>query len=192
MVAALQTRGLHFETMYSLYGREDNARVRFVVYIGRQSYADKLADRIFDSKKVVLVIGDGYLKGPAKKVVMRLKQRGDVRMFDEYYTLGLDSRSIMNHARLFSPPGKIVEKVFDDGTVKRSLYRAHGLKQCNALTAHTFGIETRTLSSIYCRTSLICVLKVEFTRDFAAGGLNWLNHALSTRLPQEDSTSSPW
>ena len=130
LIAALKIRGLHFETLYAFYSLEVNARIRFANYMGIQRFADKLADKIFDRPQTVLVIGDGKFVGGARRVITRLKQRGDVRMFDEFRTTMLDSRLITNHEMLYNPPQKMMEQELRNGGVRRYLKRIHGMKQC--------------------------------------------------------------
>ena len=128
LLDAMKVRGLHFDTLYAFYALEANARMRFVNYMGAQSFADKLANEIFERPGTVLVVGDGDLWGAARRVITRLGQRGDVRFVDEYRTTLLDSR--WGHAMLYSPPKEIVEKELRNGGRSHYLKRVQGLKQC--------------------------------------------------------------
>lgn len=128
LLAALKIRGLHFDTLYAYYTLEENVRVKFANFIGKQSFADKLANEIFDRPLTVLVVGDGKFEGGAKWLIARLKLYGDVRFDDEYCTTLRDSRP--GHAKMFSPPKEMVVKELGNDMGQRSyLKRIQGLKQ---------------------------------------------------------------
>ena len=116
LLKALQIRSANFENLYKFFGCEKSARVNFLNRKGKDSFLDKLVNKVLPTKKHVLVCGDGYTNGghnmkgkPAgasDKFVRKCKERGRRVIYaDEHRSSMLCS---VMRREMYNPPKKMM------------------------------------------------------------------------------------
>ena len=81
---SLQVRCENFPVLYEFYGSEKSARVRFANHQGKESFLDKMVNKILPTKNHVLAYGDGFTSGTVKgrppgvsgKFIRKCEERG--------------------------------------------------------------------------------------------------------------------
>jgi len=113
LLAALQTHGKHFGTLYSLYGHRDMALIKFFNYIGSHRVLHELVKKVAPKKTDIVIVGDanfqglkitGHPPGVAGKFVKQLiEELGPERVLagDEFRSSCLDSKT---HQLMHHPP----------------------------------------------------------------------------------------
>ena len=113
LLAALQTRGKHFKTLFTFYGSQKRTLSKFLNYIKTNRALDKLVQMVAPFKTDVVVVGDanfqgikikGHTAGVAGKFVDHLiKRLGPDRIVygDEFRSSRLDSQT---KTLMFHPP----------------------------------------------------------------------------------------